>query len=466
MRELGVGLIYMPSLEPVLLAGQGLVDVVEIEPEPYWSKIPGEQRYRINHAALQYFSQLPYRLLLHGVGFPIGGTIPPADAHTEAFIETIQRLGPVWVSEHMSFNRAADRRGCFDTGFLLPPLQSAETVSIAVDNIRHLQQRLPVPFAFETGVNYLQPQADEMSDGQFWAAVADAADCGILLDLHNLYCNQVNGRQPVLEVIDELPLERVWEVHLAGGQDMDGYWLDAHSGPAPPALMELAREVIPRLPNLKAINFEIMEEYLTAHEIKPDTILTHLQDIRALWATRGRRAGESNRSVAPSAGSALPSPAEWEALLGHATTGDAAAVRAYRKRLGSDPGIDIFRRLIQSVRGGMAADGLHYSVRLLLLSVGLSRVETLLAEFWGSQKPGLFPQEECRRLAEFLRRQHLNLPYLSALLDYDLAVLAVKNGNGPVKVSFDTDPDTILAALDRGKVPAAGPPQPVLLSVQ
>jgi uncharacterized protein len=47
--------------------------------------------------------------------------------------------------------------------------------------------------------------------------------------LHNLWCNQLNGRQQVLDVLAELPLDRVWEVHLAGGKEMDGLWLDAHS---------------------------------------------------------------------------------------------------------------------------------------------------------------------------------------------------------------------------------------------
>jgi len=54
-----------------------------------------------------------------------------------------------------------------------------------------------VPIAIETAVNYLRPRADELGDGEFVAAVAERADCGILLDLHNIYCNALNGRQSV-----------------------------------------------------------------------------------------------------------------------------------------------------------------------------------------------------------------------------------------------------------------------------
>lgn len=100
----------------------------------------------------------------------------------------------------------------------MPPIQTFEAVKIAADNINYLRDRLNIPFAFETGVNYLQPLPGEMTDGSFFAAVAETADCGILLDLHNLWCNEKNGRSSVRQVIAELARDRVWELHLAGGQ--------------------------------------------------------------------------------------------------------------------------------------------------------------------------------------------------------------------------------------------------------
>ena len=123
----------------------------------------------------------------------------------------------MWASEHLSFNQARLAGREFFGGFLLPPVQTMASARIAARNIAAVKDLLPVPFAFETGVNYLAPQPGEMPDGAFFAAVAEQADCGILLDLHNLWCNERNGRQRVLDVVAELPLDRVWEVHLAGG---------------------------------------------------------------------------------------------------------------------------------------------------------------------------------------------------------------------------------------------------------
>jgi Protein of unknown function (DUF692) len=68
------------------------------------------------------------------------------------------------------------------------------------------------------------------------AAIAEQADCGILLDLHNIWTNQRNGRQPVTDYIAQLPLDRVWEVHLAGGFETGGFYLDAHVGAIDPEL--------------------------------------------------------------------------------------------------------------------------------------------------------------------------------------------------------------------------------------
>src|SRR5690349_9761932 len=230
-------MIYLPGLEPLLDVGQDLLDVIEIEPQTFWFRTAAGYDQRDD--VLSRIERMPQRKLVHGVGAPIGGTLRPDPAMVRPFADTVQRLSAPWCSEHLNFNRASDGGVDFDTVALLPPVQSREAVALAADNIRSVQALLPVPFAFETGVNYLRPRHGELSDGEFFAAVAEQADCGILLDLHNLWCNERNGRQPVRAVLAELPLERVWEVHLAGGEELDSYWLDAHSGPIPQPLVDL-----------------------------------------------------------------------------------------------------------------------------------------------------------------------------------------------------------------------------------
>ena len=156
------------------------------------------------------------------------------------------------------------RTGPRSCGFLMPPLQTQAQAELAADNIRRRRAATGLPFAFETGVNYFAPRHGEMPDGEFFATVADAADCGILLDLNNLWVNQKNGRAPIEEVLAALPLERVWEVHLAGAEFAHGFWLDAHCGAIDPDLAAIAAEVAPDLPNLGAIIFEVAPDRLAS----------------------------------------------------------------------------------------------------------------------------------------------------------------------------------------------------------
>src|SRR6185436_15569528 len=141
--------------------------------------------------------------------------------------------------------------------FLMPPAQSEAAVRLAARNITERRDAVGRPFAFETGVNYFARRPGDMPDGEFFAAVAEEADCGILLDLANLTVNARNGRASVEEVLAALPLDRVWEVHLARPEHAHGYWLDAHAGALEAELVDLAADVLADLPNLGAVTFEV-----------------------------------------------------------------------------------------------------------------------------------------------------------------------------------------------------------------
>ena len=129
-------------------------------------------------------------------------------------------------------------------------------IEAAIHSVRALQSELSIPFLIETGVNYLRPLPEEVPDGEFVARVVEGSGCGILLDLHNLWANERNGRQSIADFLDSIPLERVRELHLASGHEHGGLWLDAHSGAMPEGLFELAQSVVRRLPNLGAVIFE------------------------------------------------------------------------------------------------------------------------------------------------------------------------------------------------------------------
>ena len=259
------------------------------------------------------------RLLTHGVGYPIGGTICDQESHTSAsfawWTEDLQLPPHGPFSEHLSILHAHGARGGQVCGFLMPPLQTDAQVKLAAKNIRQRAAALGRPFAFETGVNYFVPRDCEMPDGEFFAAVAEAADCGILLDLTNLWINDRNGRATIGDVVAQLPLERVWEVHLAGIEFAHGYWLDAHSGGIDPELAGIAAGVIASLPNLGAIIFEIAPDRVFGFGAK--AFLREMETLHRLWDTTPPVAAASATGAARPRlpGLAAPRPEAWEQFI-------------------------------------------------------------------------------------------------------------------------------------------------------
>jgi uncharacterized protein len=463
LPELGVGIVYSPGLEPLIEAGHNLIDLIEIEPQSYWfrSRSGISPLYRVNDIAMNRFACLNYRKIIHGVGFPIGGTASPNTDHLAPFIACVQAMKSPWVSEHLNFNRVRGTLGEFNTGFLLPPIQTSESVVKAVANIRALKSHLPVPFAFETGANYLKPMRGEMSDGAFFRSVAEGADCGILLDLHNLWANQRNGRQSVLDAIAELPLDRIWEVHLAGGHEFRGRWLDAHSDLVSPELMQLAEYIVPCLPNIKALVFEIMADYLSAKDICTSDLLEQVQQLRRLWdrrlsTCRRRRTKYRNKTV-DSTDSKLPSPSSWEEDLGSKVI-DRTSGQLSSSHMDGDSGVEIYRHLVQSVRGGMVVATLTLTSRFITLCLGETQFSKLLELFWKNVPPQMFASDVASGFAAFIKNLALDIQHLDEVLSFELSCQQVLIEGSPQEVRFTCDPMQLLNALGEGRLPQAMTP--------
>lgn len=506
---LGVGMMYFPALEPFYARCGGLLQVLEIEPQTLWlrareqdeEKEEGAGKHRLDERAFAALARWPQHKLVHGVGMPLAATVPPDPRQQAPWQDTLARLRPPWASEHLAFQRVpgggdeldgapvrADEDPGEHSGFLLPALQCEESVALAARRIGALRALSGRPVAFENSPNYLRRQSGELPDGEYYARVAQAADCGILLDLHNLWCNERNGRQSMDEVMRSLPLERVWEIHLAGGELLGDYWLDAHSGLVPPPVMDFCQAWLPRLPNLGAMIFEVMPDYVQARGLSDDQLAAQLEAMQVLWRGRGvaglppqpRPSRQAPRSTAlppspsppplhetagalDSAPRAALSAVHWERALGALANGrDPPPGTA--PGLAQDPGVAVLRRLVESFRAGTLAEGLTLSWRLLLLTLGEAATLALMARFWRAQWPQPFATDELQAFADFLRAQvaagTLQVRHLCSVLDYELAQAQVPqvlpHGGPPAAprwVRFDCDPLALLGALARGEAP-------------
>ena len=268
VQPLGVGFPYFATL-PADLYRSGLVTFVEITPETLC-------RQRASGTAVQ-IEILPDRLataqktcdglpvVVHGVELSIGSAHGLNNAYLR-MLDFFQKKWPfVWHSEHLGFQTiAGDNDSSLEIGVPLPMPATVEAVELVAERSADILRRYDVPFLLENPAHYFSdlPADPEIgNEYKFLDALTRKSGCYLLLDLHNLYCNAVNHHFEARDVIDTLPLDRVIEIHVAGGSWRDGFWMDAHDGRVPEPVWELLEYVLPRAPNVAGVVFELLEQY-------------------------------------------------------------------------------------------------------------------------------------------------------------------------------------------------------------
>lgn len=468
-RHNAVGLVCQPGLEPIVTAARRSLGWVEIEPQVSWLPARGAASV-LESGPVQAAREVGLPVLVHSVGTPVGGTVPPPRAHTELLAALVRELQCPWVSEHLSILRIQDGDALTSTGVLIAPPHTAAAAEVAAANIHRLSKAVGAPVIFETGVNYLRPRAGEMPDGEFFRLVAEAADCGILLDLHNLWCNERNGRAPAVEVIDSLPLERVREVHVADGYQRGGHYLDAHSGVTGREVLDLLATMLPSLTNLGAVIFEVSPDRLGRDGLTQGTIIDHLGELATLVADRGAALGQADDRGSPHVPAATPAAVDqirhWEQALGRLVLG-AEPVSPLGAELAEDDGCSVWRTIAAASRRGQFAGALPLTCRLLLLTLGEAGTLNLLHGFWDSVPPAETTVDETARLAAHLRGDATTIAYLETVLDYELAVhRSALRPNTDHEIPFAYDPDRVLGPLARGTLPQAQEPSPHVLVIR
>ena len=184
-----------------------------------------------------------FRLVQHGVSLSIGSTDPLDWDYLRRLKALAQRTGTPWVSDHLCWGGA----GGVHLHDLLPLPYTEEAVRWVAGRARAVQDFLGVRLALENVSSYMSYTSSEMTEWEFVTAVADEADCGILLDVNNVYVSSYNhGFDPAL-FVDGVPHERVVQVHLAGHTNHGKYILDTHSDHVIDPVWELYRQALRRI---------------------------------------------------------------------------------------------------------------------------------------------------------------------------------------------------------------------------
>jgi uncharacterized protein (UPF0276 family) len=168
-----------------------------------------------------------------------------------------------------------------NVGITLPLPRDRESIGMLVPRIRAVRERVPVPFLLENNVYYFDIPACEMDEPTFLNTLCRESGCGLVLDLHNVYTNARNHGFDAAAMLAELELEHVGEIHVAGGMELDGFYLDAHSDTVPDPVWALLEWTLPRCPNLGGVTFELFGSWFDS--VGDDRVRADLRRLRRLW---------------------------------------------------------------------------------------------------------------------------------------------------------------------------------------
>jgi hypothetical protein len=214
----------------------------------------------------------------------------------------------------------------------------------------------------------------------------------------------------------------VWELHVAGGEEHAGFRLDGHSGRVPPEVFEIAEELVPRLPNLGAIVFEIMPDRVP--QVGLAAIGEDLGRLRDIWAQRGRAIAPPS-PPADAVAMSLP-PHVWERLIGGALVSSHAVPPVPALANWWDeaaPAIELYRALWAEGRGSALVVTAPRTLRLLLGWLGSTGTRRLLAAFNAAVAPGYTAIEEARAFLPFAATEAAALPGIGEAVTADAAAL-------------------------------------------
>ncbi len=218
--EYGVGIgLRVPHYRHIL-EKKPVVDWFEIISENYM--IDGGRPLSVLDSILDQ-----YRVVQHGVSMYFGSAEPLSREHLRRLKTLVRRTGTPWLSDHLCWG-SVDGTYTHD---LLPMPYTFEAARVTAEKIRQAQDFLEVPIAVENVSSYAEFHVSEMTEWEFLNEVVERADCGILLDVNNIYVSSQNHNFDPKIYVDHVPADRVAQIHIAGHSKFEKYILDTHDHP-------------------------------------------------------------------------------------------------------------------------------------------------------------------------------------------------------------------------------------------
>lgn len=230
LPNLGLGVGLRTQHYDYLLKHKAEVDWFEIISENYIDNF-GFSRYVLEHIC----KQKP--VVMHGVSMSIGSTDELNLAYLQKLKDLATLVQPAWISDHLCWTGANG----LNTHDLLPMPLTEESLRHTVERVLRVQDFLKRPLILENPSTYLEFTTSTMHEWEFLSELTRLTDCGLLLDVNNVYVSATNHGYEAETYIQNVPHERIVQIHIAGPSDCGGYFVDTHDQPVPSRVWELYR---------------------------------------------------------------------------------------------------------------------------------------------------------------------------------------------------------------------------------
>jgi uncharacterized protein (UPF0276 family) len=181
---------------------------------------------------------------LHGVTLGMASAADVELRRADGMARMVEAIQPVFWSEHLSFVRG----GGAEIGHLAAAPRNNATIDGTLRNIEALTKHVGAKPVVENIATLITPPCSTMPETTWLSSILSQSDTFMLLDLHNLLTNARNSGLDPFAMLDELPLDRVRQIHLAGGVDIPApgggtRLLDDHVHDVPMVVFDLLEAV-------------------------------------------------------------------------------------------------------------------------------------------------------------------------------------------------------------------------------
>ncbi|MCX4680549.1 DUF692 domain-containing protein [Streptomyces sp. NBC_01433] len=239
--RLGIGIGWRPEIADAVEALPG-IDWVEAVAENICADHLPDSLVRLRERGVT--------VVPHGVSLGLGGADRPDAGRLADLAARAELLGTPLVTEHIAFVRAGGPLTAsprLEAGHLLPVPRTWDALEVLCENVRIAQDSLPVPLALENIAALISWPGEELTEGQFLAELVERTGVRLLIDVANLHTNRVNRGEDPAKALDELPVEAIAYVHVAGGVEKDGVWHDTHAHPVTRPVLDVLTELRSRV---------------------------------------------------------------------------------------------------------------------------------------------------------------------------------------------------------------------------